>query len=162
MNDEHLSPDVRQTAMALFRRWYGEESRWLVLRDEQSGGYRLIEAERLEEESFRESVDRELAWQLHLRRGKDYLISSVPRLHFPINLTETSACSGKEERRQEVVEFYLVELYGSDAVTTLESQSHVEWWPASRILKAPLSGEPEFDPRQRQILLAADVLCGEA
>jgi hypothetical protein len=161
MTDKLPNPEVRQTAMALFRRWYGDESRWLVVRDAHSGDYRLIEAERLEEESFRESLDRELAWRLHLRRGKDYLISSVPRLHFPVTVTETSGCSGEEEQRREVIEFYLVELYGSGAVNSLESQADVQWWPASRMLAEPACGEPVFDPRQRRILIAADVLCGE-
>ncbi|CAK9000744.1 Transglutaminase-like superfamily protein [Durusdinium trenchii] len=114
------NPYVR--AVGLLRRWYGDESRWLVRWDERLQAGRFIEAERLEDESFRESLDRELGWVLRLGRKQDYIVSSVPRLHFQ---RDYEVC-GVEGPLQVVVEFYVVELYGQGGRSTV-----VDGWTES-------------------------------
>ncbi|QDT31713.1 hypothetical protein [Thalassoglobus polymorphus] len=147
---------INQTAIALIRRWFEDQSKWLVLHDETVDHHRLIEAQRLEEESFRESIDREIAWQLNLERGKDYIVSSAPRLHLEIPIEIAHGCSDKQEVRVDVVEFYLVELYGSSAQKSLDKNSSVQWLNARQFLAE--GSNTEILSRQRQILQLADIL----
>lgn len=153
---EHQPVLVNQTAIALIRRWVDEDQRWLVVHAGGETPPRLVEADRLEEESFRESIDREVAWQLNLRRGKDYIVSSVPRLHLEIPIEITHGCSDRQENRLDVVEFFLVELYGSQAHSRLAESPEVHWWSADELLAEPPSGG--LLARQRQLLQIADIL----
>ncbi|MEW4490109.1 hypothetical protein AB1L42_18640 [Thalassoglobus sp. JC818] len=145
-----------QIALALIRRWFDDRPRWLVLSDEKESTSRLIEAERLQKESLRESIDREIAWELGLRRSKDYIVSSVPRLHLETPVFERETCSGEKEERFNVFEFFLVELYGKRGRNELDQKSHVEWWSVDQLLDQ--SGTTLLDERQRSLLEVADIL----
>lgn len=156
MTEEQPPIAINQSAIALIRRWFDGTSRWLVLADDRSMNHRLVEAERLQEESFRESIDREIAWQLNLQRGKDYIVSSVPRLHLEIPFEVTHGCSDGTEQRIDVVEFYLIELYGKRASTILDDHPNVHWWSTEQLYQE--SETAGILSRQRQILLLADIL----
>lgn len=159
--DDDSTVLIRQSAIALFRRWYGSEARWLVVREPNQDSPRLIEAERLEQESFRESLDRELSWQLRLRRSRDYLISSTARLHFPVPWTYSiTRCSGEQERIMDIVEFYLVELFGSQGRATLDATPTVQWWTARQLMSTESTQDRPLLPRKRELLIAADILSG--
>lgn len=156
MTDEQEQPlAINQTSMGLVRGWFDGDARWLVIQDPVTQQFRLIEAIRLEDESFRESIDREVAWQLDLRRGKDYIVSSVPRLHLEIPFEVDHGCAIGTEQRVDVVEFYLVELYGQAARPALESRPHVFWWGQADFQSAQVEN---LIPRQRQILQIADIM----
>ncbi len=157
MEDEHQRPvAINQTAIALIRRWFDDQSKWLVLHDESAQRHRLIEAQRLEEESFRESIDREVAWQLDLDREKDFIVSSTPRLHLEIPIEITHGCSDKQEQRIDVVEFFLVELYGKSAQEHLDRNPNVQWLSSRQFLAE--GANTKILSRQRQILQLADIL----
>lgn len=156
MTNEQQPVAINQTAIALLRGHIENESRWLVVYDTTVEQHRLVEAIRLEDESFRESIDREVAWQLNLRRGKDYIVSSVPRLHLEIPIEITHGCSDGVDQRIDVVEFYLVELYGKQARATIENDPNVKWWKAEQFF-SEVDGEGLLS-RQQQILQLADIL----
>ncbi|TWT57457.1 hypothetical protein KOR42_08180 [Thalassoglobus neptunius] len=147
---------LNQTALALIRRWFDGRPRWLVLSNDNESATRLIEAERLEKESLRESIDREIAWELGLRRRKDYIVSNVPRLHLESPVFQRETCSGKTEERFNVVEFFLVELYGKQGRDELDQKTHVEWWTVDQLLNP--SGATLLQERQRTLLEIADIL----
>ena len=150
---------LNQTVIALVRRWFNDQSHWLVLTDSEESERRFVEAERLEQESFRESIDREVAWQLGLRRGKDYIISSVPRLHLELPVTVNHECSGEAEARFDIVEFYLIELFGRQSRAALDQNSKVEWWNVERLLSD--SSSTRLHHRHRDLLKIADFLNGD-
>ena len=156
MTDEQQPLAINQTSIALLRGWIDDESRWLVVYDEVVKQHRLVEAVRLEEESFRESIDREVAWQLNLRRGKDYIVSSAPRLHLEIPIEITHGCSDGVDQRIDVVEFYLVELYGKQARAAVENDPHAKWWETEQFF-SEVDGEGLLS-RQQQLLQLADIL----
>lgn len=160
MSQESQEPIViYQSGIALMRNWKDEVAHWLVLRDDLTGQRQLVEAARLENESFRESIDREVAWQLNLRRGKDFIVSSVPRLHLEIPVEITHGCSDNQEKRVDVIEFYLIELYGKQARKTIEELDNIEWWSADQLLAE--TDENQLLSRQQQLLRMADILKSE-
>lgn len=145
---------VEQFAIALIRRWFGEEPRWLVRLARAGREADLIEAPRLEGESFRESLDREIAWQLHLRSGRDYIISSVPRLHAETPCTRR-LCSGEELTSLQIIEFYLVELFGAESRRVLDEDFAVQWWTDHELLHG-VALRP-LNARQRDLLVTTDL-----
>lgn len=155
-DDSINSVAIHQSAIALVRGWIDNASKWLVIQDAHAEQYRLVEASRIEEESFRESIDREVAWQLELTRGKDYIVSSVPRLHLEIPIEIAHGCSGELEQRVDVVEFYLVELYGQKAKQTLLENTRIKWWSPEEILNE--TATHGIISRQQQVLRLADIL----
>ena len=146
-NTEHI---VRESAVALIRRWHRNQPAWLFRADHRSEEFLLIEAPRLEKEPFREALDREIAWVLDLHRGRDYIISSVPRLHF-IRCDDATGTT-------DVVEFYIVELYGSRVRTQLQGDHRNSWWTTAELLAKNPSIAGALNVRQRKLLLEADVL----
>ena len=72
-------------SIAMIRHMQGEEVSWLLRWSEQQSQSRFIEAPRLEGESYRDALFREIDWQLSLDRKRDYLLSSVPRIHFEVS-----------------------------------------------------------------------------
>src|SRR5690606_35600978 len=85
-------------------------------------GLRLLQAERLEKESYREVVDREVAWTLRLARGRDFIVSSAPRAHFQGVIPQ-----GNGEDVFYVAEFYVVDLFGSGAYSILVNDPANRW-----------------------------------
>lgn len=157
MADESSTiPNPYVRAVGLLRRWYGDEPRWLVRWDERLQAGRFIEAERLEEESLRESLDRELGWVLRLGRKQDYIVSSVPRLHFQ---RDYDVC-GAESRLQVVVEFYVVELYGEGAAEQLSKDGLNQWWSAGEIVAGQNAEEQPLWNWHQQLVVDADILSG--
>lgn len=142
------------TAIALIRRRIGDVQKWLVFQPRETV-FELIQAVGLEQESLRESLSREIAWRLELERDKDYIISSVPRLHLEDPLGRHAA-PGEPEPKVEVVEFYLVELYGSNGRDKVDQNPNVHWWGADQLITAEQS--PCLPERQRELLRIADIL----
>ena len=52
------------------------ERLWLVIWDAEQGHFDFVIAEKLENDSFREALQREVAWILPLDRKRDFIISS--------------------------------------------------------------------------------------
>ena len=159
MESAHSGPIVRRTAVALFRRWFGDESRWLVCLDERQWRPELIEAECLENDKFREALDREIAWRLRLDRGKDYIISQVPRIHREL-VSRHVRRSGEQENVLEVIEFFIVEPFGTQVFDSLDGNLAVQWWTVGEMLGERGSEEWRLPQRQRDLLKVSDVFSG--
>ena len=110
-------------SIALIRDAEHLEQRWFAFRDHPEGPYRFVVAERLQKESWRECLDREVAWTLQLNRGRDYLISSMARLH----LEETIVDSMTQQEQEVTIEFYVVDSYGQSGRAALESHPDFRW-----------------------------------
>ena len=71
-------------------------------------------------ESFRESVTREVAWQLNLKRNSDFLVSNMAQLS--IEYVETMP---DETQRHIAVAFYIVHIYRRSLLESfLQDQSN--------------------------------------
>ncbi len=145
-----------------------ETSEWLLRRHGCSDTFRFLLAERLEQESFRDCLERELVWQLGLTRGKGYLISSVPRLHYEARLTAPRAAAATEEpsdpatesppgSRLWVIQFFLVELVGRSAVQVIDQDPENAWFSSPAVLAGGASGR-QIDRLHRQLIEVSGVV----
>lgn len=156
MDSPEARPEVRHVGLALIRRRQGEDNQWLVLCDDSDCRHpRLLEAVALEGESCRTALERELAWQLPLRRGKDFLIGSCALLNYKLPLV-SRRCSGEEEVGVGIYEIYGVELFGRSAAPALE-QSPAVRWDHPRELCEPGSERRLLPELQRQLILLSGV-----
>lgn len=143
-------------AIALIRRVDDGTTSWLVRVSECGGRFRLIQTERLENESFREAISRELAWVLDLNRGKDFIVSSVPRLHLDFQ-HEIHTGEGIA-RRNMAIEFYVVDLFGSKSREQIANQSENQWLPGAELRKGLTPEGARLDDLQLLLLRKSDVI----
>lgn len=142
------------TSVALIRHPEGKERKWLVKWVSASGWWTFVTAERIGNESWRECLDRELAWVFPLRRGKDYLISSMARLH----LEEIVCDSQTGEDLHVAFEFFVVDPYGRDARKTFDTLEGTRWVTTAELLGGNASDGTAIDPQLTELLLKADIL----
>lgn len=115
-------------AMALIRNRTESGSSWLTRWNGCRDMYELICGQRLEEESFRETISREVAWQLGVERN-DFLVSNMAQL----NLEYDDLLPGDCEPTHIAISFYNVDLYRKPAREAIENNPHLAWLPSSEI-----------------------------
>ena len=117
-------------AMALIRNRAEDGSTWLTKWNGCRGMYELICAQRLENESFRETVAREVAWQLDIDR-RNFLVSNMAQL----NLEYDDLLPGDCEPTHIAVSFYNVDLYRKPAREAIKKNDQLAWLPSSEICR---------------------------
>ncbi len=127
-------------AVALIRHPVEVERRWLAIWDENRSHFDFAITQRLDDESYRESLDREIAWCFPLRRGKDYLISSVARIHLDTalmlgQLTSPTLFS---------VGMFVVDLFGKRAAQRIEDDSTTLWLSSNELLTGKTNCNRQF------------------
>jgi hypothetical protein len=129
------------------------ERLWLAVWDQQSAHFDFVFAERLENDSFRECLDREIAWTLPLRKGKDYLISSVARLHLD------TAFSVAEQTNLMLysIELFIVDLFGKMAAKSLANDPDMLWVSSEEVLGGQTNCGRKISPRLVSLIRKADV-----
>jgi hypothetical protein len=140
-------------AVALIRHPIELEKQWLAHWDPRYGHYDFVIAARLENDSFRECLDREIAWSLPLRKGKDYLISSVARLH----LDATLLISGHSAPMPVTTEFFVVDLYGKSASARVADDPNTRWVTSSEVLDTTTKCGHSISPQLSTMIRIADV-----
>lgn len=141
-------------SVALIRHPDRGEHAWLTIWDDSAECYDFVVAQRLCEESYRESIDREIAWKLRLRRGKDYIVSSVARLH----LDAVLPLSGTEAETYFVVEFFVVDLYGGSARVTVANNPATRWLTARELLAGKSRDGSFVSERLAMLLRKSEVI----
>ena len=112
-------------AFGLIRTQEGETIRYLAL--EEGDRLDFVRARRGEDEGYREAIDREVADRLGLRKGKDYIVSSVPRSHLNSRLCGGSLGNEEDVPVWYVCQFFVVNLFGQAARKTVELRDDVRW-----------------------------------
>ncbi len=141
-------------SIALVRHPEQLENLWLAHWNASRKHYDFVTAERLDHESFRECLDRELAWVLDIRRDKDYLISSQARLHLDLPggvRADETGC---------VVEFYIVDLYGKAGWGSVELNNQLCWLTSEEVLSGKTAQGERVNPSLVELLSKADVIAG--
>lgn len=128
-------------SVALLRHPEQEEQAWLLKWAPRRDRWEMVVAECLEGESFREALDREVAWQLNLQRNRDYLIASMSRLH----IEETLQLRGSCQQMQYVLEFFVVDLYGQSSRQIIEHAEDLQWVSSREILHGQLTTGQQID-----------------
>ncbi|QDT64868.1 hypothetical protein [Calycomorphotria hydatis] len=145
-------------SVGMIRRDGEERDEWLALWHDGRNAYHFPEAHKLEGESFRDSLIREIAWTTGLNPRKDFLTSSVPRLHHE----EINGSS--ENETVIVVEFFLVELFGKTCRSTLlalEDQKKLTWVTSLQVKQGQATDGRSICSQQRELLRKADILVPE-
>lgn len=139
-------------SIALIRHPEYLEDQWLAYWEEGRKRYDFVTAERLDNESFRDCLDREVAWVLDIRRGKDYIISSQARLH--LDLPIDSEIAGAFF----VTEFYIVDLYGKSGFASVELNKQLRWLTSEEVLSGRTVDGGLLNPALVALLNKADVI----
>ncbi len=139
-------------SIALLRHPEHLENQWLAYWDNGRRQYNFVTAERLDGESFRECLDREVAWILDIRRDKDYIISSQARLHLDI------PDDAESDEGFHVVEFYIVDLYGKSGRASVELNKQLRWLSSDEVLSGQTSDGVPVNPELVALLNKADVI----
>lgn len=141
-------------AIALIRQFVDEQCLWLFRR-EPNAPLRMIQAARLEKESYREVIEREVAWVLQLERGKDYIVSRVPRAHYQGVIEEG------DHAAYYVIELYIVDLFGKRARAHLNQDPDNQWLSTAELLTADAE-TISIDPIQRRLLHLTEAIGPES
>ncbi len=116
-------------SVALIRKYEGGKPDWLVIWDNANQWWDFIVGERLEKESFRETVIREVSWRLNLERN-EFLVSNMSQL----NMEYVGQLPGQLEERHIAVAFYAVDLYKSSVARRLaDSKTKTAWLDSSEV-----------------------------
>lgn len=148
----HEQDDRFIGAIGLLRMGQPHDGRFALRRDPSRSCLALPSGPRLGDESFRETVEREIAWTFDLERGRDFIVSSVPRLHYGTRLVEE--CGRAVDYG---VEFYLADLYGRRGRERFAEDPLNVWVDRQTLLSGRLEQE-EIALEQVRLLVAADVL----
>ena len=139
-------------AVALVRRDGEGGSEWLSRPHPGRKCLALPEAVKLEGETYRESLLREVAWDARLDAKRDFVLSSAPRAH----LQFADGCETDDAATLWVVQFYLVELFRRGRAKLADDADAV--WLKSTDLRAGGTDTARLCPHQRMLLERADLL----
>lgn len=122
MKKQHLSVGIVQ-------RIVDEAMEVLLVFDSKRKTWGFIVGDRLEQESFRETILREVAWKFELDRKKDFLVA-----HMPLLSVETiEATEDSYEETHYKVEFYPIHLYRKQAIREISKKTEFKWFTCREI-----------------------------
>lgn len=125
--------DIRGKAfqsVALVQQSEGDKNKMLLRWQTNQNCWEFILADRLNNESFRESVTREVAWQLSLNRKSGFLVSNMAQLS--MEYVETMP---DESQHHIAVAFYNVHIYRQPILKLLTQDPSNRWMSAAEDAK---------------------------
>jgi len=155
MNSPQHPSQVYRRGIALIRNFNtGNMLRWLGVYDRATQTISFLSGERLEGESFRESVTREVAWNLEVERKSDFLASKMAQLN--LEFVE-SLIDGDEERHYHVA-FYNVEVYREKVLDKIAARDDLIWVTSEEICAGKTKLGIHFDPLLIALIKKSDVI----
>lgn len=139
---ENLPRPKFQKSIALIRNFdTGTMLRWLAVYDPKKSSLNFVTGERLEGESFRESVLREVAWTLDIERASDFLTSKMAQLN--LEFVETLPHLPVETHFH--VSFYNVEVYRQRVLDAIAAREDLHWVTSEEICNGKTTLGVPFD-----------------
>ena len=102
----------------------------------------FITGQRLANESLRETVSREVAWELDIDRRKDFVVSSMAQL----NINFETQLPGQVETTQLAAAFYNVEFYRTAALEKTNGNDDTVWLTSAEICNGVTEAGLVLDP----------------
>ncbi len=143
-----------EVGLALIRERGDEGSMWLTQVGHNQPMISFISGNRLEQESFRETVAREVAWQLDLDRNREFLVANMAQ----IDLEFEGAVPGQHEPMRLHVAFYSVDLYRRVARNRIADRQDLVWVPSSTLCQAERFGEWLINPFHQSLIQRSKVI----
>jgi hypothetical protein len=141
-------------SVALIRRLDNGQSLWLAREGDTPGVLNFIAAPRLEKESFRETIRREVAWVLDLDPQRDLLVSNMAQ----VNLEFAGRLPGDDEDSHIAAAFFMVEPYGNNAHKAIRSDPENHWLTSSEVCSGRLAKGQVLEPALVYLLERAKVI----
>ena len=129
-------------SVALVQKSEGDKSRLLLRWSAGESCWVFVVADRLNKESFRESVTREVAWQLNLKRQSDFLVSNMAQLS--MEYVETIS---NETQRHVAIAFYNVHIYRRNVLESLAQDTSSRWVSAQDVCRGRTNDEQTIHPQ---------------
>lgn len=142
-------------AIALIRNFdTGNMLRWLAVYDKKSRSLNFMMGDRLENESFREAIMREVSWQLSVDRNSDFLTSKMAQLN--LEFVETVPHLTAETHFH--VAFYNVEVYRQAVLDEIAGRKDLIWVTSEEICQGKTNLGVPFDPTLNFLIKRSDVI----
>ena len=129
-------------SVALAHQLEGDKSKLLLRWQADQNCWMFIVADRLNKESFRESITREVAWQLNLNRKTDFLVSNMAQLSMEYVETMPDA-----SQRHIAVAFYNVHMYRKNILEYLSLDADCRWMSAAEVCQGRTTDGQTIHPR---------------
>ena len=146
--------DAIELAIALIRKDDSGQAAWLVKRGIDPPELSFIMANRLEGESMRESVTREVAWELGLDRSRDLLVSNMAQL----NLEFVGPLPDRQHSTLNRVSFFNVFIYRKRQIEVFSEHQDFRWVNASEICEGLSQDGIPFSPLATRLIVDAGVI----
>jgi hypothetical protein len=143
-----------ELGLALIRERGDSGSRWLTQTSRNQPMLSFIAGNRLEGESFRETVTREVAWQLDLERNHGFLVANMAQ----IDLEFQGTVPGRDEEMRLHVAFYSVDLYRRVARNQILNRQDLVWVPSLTLCESPRFGEWIINPFHQSLVQRSKVI----
>jgi hypothetical protein len=140
-------------SLALIPRVNEERSSWFCQWNQVDGWFDFVTGERLDNESFRDCIDREVSNTLGLG-PKDYLVANMAQL----NLEFAAVLPGEAEASHVSVAFFIVNPYGKTSRQMLESHPGGRWLTGGELLEGKTTDGIPVSPVVTYLLKRADVI----
>ncbi len=151
---DQFQPPLYRKGIALARNFdTGKMLRWLAVYRKESRSLNFVIADRLEGESFREAIMREVAWELDVDR-KAFLTSKMAQLN--LEFMETLPHSSVETHYH--VAFYNVEVYRPALLEMIQSRTDLIWVTSEEICNGATDLGVPFDPTLTYLINRSQVI----
>ena len=128
-------------SVALVQQLQGDKRKFLLRWQADQKCWTFVVADRLSKENFRESVTREVAWQLNLKRQTDFLVSNMAQLS--MEYIETMP---DQTERHIAVAFYNVHIYRRIALESLTQDPSSRWMSAAEVCQGKTTDGQTIHP----------------
>ena len=142
-----------EIGVALIRN-LNERVRWLGKLDQTKKQVNFVIAKRLEKESWREAVTREVAWELEIDRKRDFLVSNMAQLNIQLDMVLPS----DSEPTNIACAFYNVELYRKSVVEEVDQNENFIWLTSHDICNGKTASGIELDWLVYTLIEETDVI----
>ena len=129
-------------SVALVQQSVGDQNQMLLTWQPSQNYWEFIVAARLNSESFRESVTREVAWRLGLNRKSDFLVSNMAQLSMEYVETQPD-----KSKRHIAVAFYNVHIYRQPILESLTQDPSNRWMSAAEVCQGNTNEGQAIHPR---------------
>lgn len=143
-----------ELGLALIRERADEGSMWLTQASRNQPMLSFVSGNRLEGESFRETISREVAWQLDLERNREFLVANMAQ----IDLEFEGEIPGQPNPTRLHVAFYSVDLYRSAARKRIAQREDLVWVPSNVLCEADRFGGWLINPFHQSLIQRSKVI----
>lgn len=150
-----MSTETIALSIALIRKKDDQGLRWLGRLNPATDTLKFVMAFPAEKESFRESVTKEISWELGLDRKSDFLVSNMAQLNAEFPESLPAVTNGTPLK----VSFYNVEIYRRPILAALIEDEQNFWLSSEEIWAGQMSdGTKRLDAMLHQMITKSEVI----